>query len=106
MIPGAKRLGLLGAGLFLLNHQRTLRSRIDGDVASGSPANRAGQHGSLFRFAGNGRYSEQVAMGVEKQIGKADRVVDISADVGIEKNFCRHEDSCSSLVTRCSGVSM
>jgi len=47
----------------------------------------AGETGSQFRFTGNDRDSEEVAHRIGEEVGKAYGVVDIAADVGIEKNF-------------------
>src|SRR6266702_1264093 len=49
----------------------------------------------LRSFAGDRRNAEQLARGLGQQIGKAERIVDVAADVGIQQELYGHVESSS-----------
>src|SRR6266568_6176947 len=95
VVPLMQRAGLRRIWLPLRSQQRVLNTGKDGDVFPGHFTERTGKHRPLLSFAGDRGNAEQLARGLGQQIGKAERIVDVAADVGIQQELYRHVESSS-----------
>ncbi len=83
--PAGQGSSLGHGGLALGNQQRLRCAGEDGHILPRSPAEGAGQLGPLHRLAGDRGDAQQFTLRLRQQIGQTERVVDVTADVGVEK---------------------
>lgn len=67
--------------------QGGVQPRHNGHLPPGGPADGVGHRRPFFRLAAHGGDAQQVTLGLFQQIGQADGVVNIPADVCVQQNF-------------------
>jgi hypothetical protein len=77
--------GLRCLWLLLRSQQWMLHTGKNGDVFPGHFTEHTGKHCPLLSFAGDRRNAEQLALGLGQQVGQAERIIDVAADVGIQQ---------------------
>ena len=90
MRPVGQGHGLGSLGLLLWDQERRFGPRKDRHILARNLAERAGQHGPLVGLAGDGGDAEQLTVGLGQEVGQADSIVNVRADVGVQKKLCGH----------------
>lgn len=82
--PCPQGCSLLGYPLLLRHEQRVVAAGKYRHLSSSDLADGARQPGTFHRLARNRRDAEQLALGLRQQVRQTNRVIDITADVGVE----------------------
>ena len=71
--------------------QSRIHARCDWDSLARGPTDGVIRCGARFRLSAYGGDAERGALRLSARTGKANRVIDISADIGIQRNFFIYE---------------
>ena len=87
MRPARQHRGLLCNFLTLLTLQRMVCAGVNRYLFAGCLAQKAGKRGPLFGLACDCADPQQLTVRVREEVGQADGIIHVSADVSIEQNF-------------------